>query len=118
MARMIVVCGLALMAPLPALAHVACPMAVEVSQGLVAPVAGWVEGVDSVLPTELAGLAVFDGRPEERAQLKYDDERRTAETLTQTWDLPANPRGYWITCRYANTKVTLTRQLPGTVTRC
>jgi hypothetical protein len=106
------------MTPSLAFADVTCPIAIEVTQRLAAPQDGWTEGVDAVLPTELASLAVFDGRPEERAQLIHDDEQATSETSTIGWDLPPNPRGYWITCQYANTTVTLTRALPQSATRC
>jgi hypothetical protein len=103
--------------PAPALAGVVCPMKIDVTQQLAAAQADWKEGA-AKLPTELSGLAVYDGPPEELAQLIHDDEKETDKTWTISWDLPTNPRGYWITCEYANTTVTLTRKLPDTVTRC
>jgi hypothetical protein len=50
--------------------------------------------------------------------LIHNNEEETDKTWTISWDLPAKPRGCWITCEYANTTVTLTRKLPETVTRC
>ncbi len=115
---LIVVCGLALAAPATARGGVSCPMTIAVTQQLAAPASGWTETSDEVLPTDLAGLGVFDGPPEERVQLVHDDERQASDSITLTWNLPANPRGHWIVCRYANTKVTLTRRLPDTATGC
>jgi len=101
----------------PALADVSCPLSITVSQALTAPVADWTEGAES-LPTELSGLTVFDGPPEELASLVPDGDSETDKTATEFWTLAANPRGYWITCRYSSTTVTLTRRLPDSATRC
>jgi hypothetical protein len=107
--------GLAL--PAAALADVSCPMKADVEEKLAAPQAGWTEG-QSGLPTELAGISVFDGPPEELADLVPDDGVDAADAHSDIWNLPKNERGYWLTCRYSSTTVTLTRQLPATVTRC
>jgi hypothetical protein len=103
--------------PAAALADVSCPMKIDVEEKLAAPQPGWTEGM-SGLPTELAGISVFDGPPEELAELVPDDGTDAADARTDIWNLPKNDRGYWLTCRYASTTVTLTRQLPPTVTRC
>jgi hypothetical protein len=107
----------AVAAPTAVLADVGCPMKVEVSQSLAAPQEGWTGGQDK-LPTELAGISVFDGPPEQLADLVPDDGTDTADTRSDIWTLAKNERGYWLTCRYSSTTVTLTRQLPATVTRC
>ncbi len=103
--------------PVSVLADVSCPMRIVVAQELTTPQAGWTEGADE-LPTELAGISVFDGPPEERADLVPDDGMDTDEARTDVWNLTQNDRGYWLTCRYSSTTVTLTRRLPATVTRC
>jgi len=110
--------GLATLVPVPAgAADLSCPMAIEVTQKLAAPQKGWTEGADK-LPIELSGIAVFDGPPSEMADLIPDEGPKTADTVSDTWDLPPSDRGYWLTCRYGNTNVTLTRQLPKSVKRC
>jgi len=111
------VVGVGLAAPGMAAADVSCPARIEVDQTLAAAVDGWTAGIDK-LPTELANISVFDGPPEELVQLIYDDTAETAATETAVWNLPSNPRGYWLTCHYASTTVTLTRRLPSSVTRC
>jgi hypothetical protein len=110
-----VACVLAL--PTVALADVSCPMKIDVDEKLTVPQPGWTEGL-SGLPTELAGISVFDGPPEELADLVPDDGVDAADARSDIWNLPKNDRGYWLTCRYSSTTVTLTRQLPATVTRC
>jgi len=110
---------LTLVACLPSavLADVGCPMKVEVRQALAAPQPGWTAGLDK-LPTEAAGVSVFEGLPEEMADLVPDDGKDAADTRSDIWNLPQSDRGYWLVCRYSNTTVTLARQLPATVTRC
>ncbi|MGH6887551.1 MAG: STY0301 family protein [Geminicoccales bacterium] len=103
--------------PAMALADVSCPMKIDVEQRLTAPQPGWTEGL-SGLPTELAGVSVFDGPPEELAGLIPDAGADAADVTSDIWNLSKNDRGYWLTCRYSSTTVTLTRQLPATVTRC
>lgn len=110
-------CVAALFASASALADVGCPMKIEVSQSLATPQEGWTDGREK-LPTELAGISVFDGPPEELADLVPDDGADTGDSRSDVWSLPKNERGYWLTCRYSSTTVTLTRQLPATVTRC
>ena len=89
---------------------------VETKQALAAPQSGWTAGL-SELPTEAVGVSVFDGPPEEMADL-VPESKDGADTRSDIWDLSQNDRGYWLVCRYANTTVTLIRQLPATVTRC
>ena len=120
-ARALAPCAIACLAALlPAsavAADLSCPMAIEATQKLATPQKGWTEGTDK-LPTELSGIAVFDGPPSEMADLIPDEGPKTADTTSDTWDLPPSDRGYWVTCRYGNSTVTLTRQLPKSVTRC
>src|SRR6185295_4025694 len=104
-------------APSAVSADVICPMKIGTLQGLTMGAAGWTVGVDS-LPTELAGISVFDGPPDQQAHLVPDNGAETGDTRSDIWTLPKNERGYWLTCRYSSTTVTLTRQLPATVTRC
>lgn len=97
---------------------ITCPFEIVVEQTLTEPVDGWTSEVDP-WPTELVNLSVFDGPPVELAELIYDEEIEDAETWTISWLLQVdNPRGYWIRCRYANTLVTITQQLPAGVARC
>jgi hypothetical protein len=92
-------------------------MSVGVAQSLTAPVAGWTEGAET-FPTQLSGVTVFDGPPEELASLVPDGDSEDDKTTTESWTLAANPRGYWITCHYSSTTVTLTQRLPDTARRC
>ena len=103
--------------PSPVLADVGCPMKVEVKQALATPQSGWTAGLDK-LPTEAAGVSVFEGPPEELADLVPDDGKDAADTRSDIWNLPQSDRGYRLVCRYANTTVILSRQLPATVSRC
>ena len=117
MIRGLCACVAALLASASALADIGCPKKIEVSQSLAAAQEGWTDGREK-LPTELAGISVFDGPPEQLADLVPDDGAESGDSRSDVWNLPKNERGYWLTCRYSSTTVTLTRPLPATVTRC
>jgi hypothetical protein len=118
MIRRLFACGFALLlAPASAFADVGCPQAVAVTQALAAPQPGWTAGLDK-LPMEVASISVFEGPPEELADLIPDDGKDAADTRSDIWNLPQSDRGYWLVCHYSSTTVTLARQLPATVTRC
>jgi len=118
MIKGLVSCGFTLLlAPTLAFAEVGCPQAVTVTQALGVPQSGWTAGLDK-LPTEPAGVSVFEGPPEEMADLIPDDGQDAADTRSDIWNLPHSDRGYWLVCHYSNTTVILSRQLPATVTRC
>lgn len=106
-----------LLAPTLAFADVGCPQAVTVTQGLGAPQSGWTAGLDK-LPTEAAGVSVFEGPPAEMADLIPDDGKDAADARSDIWNLPQCDRGYWLVCHYPNTTIILSRQLPAAVTRC
>jgi hypothetical protein len=108
---------LLLAAPLPAFAGVTCPLKIAVTQQLAAQGPGWKIGTTG-WPAALTALSVFDGTPENHYALRQDDERQDEKTWTVIWNLPPRPHPYWITCRYVNTTITLSRPLPATVTRC
>jgi hypothetical protein len=109
--------ALLLAAPAPAFAGVTCPLKIQVTQQLAAQGPGWKVGTTG-WPAALTALSVFDGTPENHYALRQDDERQDEKTWTVIWNLPPRPHPYWITCRYANTTITLSRPLPATVTRC
>ena len=97
-------------------AQIECPSTISVEQKAAAPNEWSVD--NSKQPAELAAVTIFDGPPEERASLKYDDERTAKDEIIQTWLLPASTRGYWIVCGYANTIAQLKRKLPDDVRSC
>ncbi len=118
MIKGLVICGFTLLlAPTLTFADVGCPQAVTVTQVPGAPQSGWTAGLDK-LPMEAAGVSVFEGPPEEMADLIPDDGKDAADTRSDIWNLPHSDRGYWLVCHYSNTTVILSRQLPATVTRC
>jgi hypothetical protein len=97
-------------------ADISCPLHVSVEQKASAPNQWSLEYSKS--PAELSSVMIFDGPPEDQASLKYDDERTTSDEIIQTWQLPANDRGYWIMCGYSNTTAQLRRKLPSDVVGC
>lgn len=111
---------LPLLAFLPAKAAdpLSCPATVQVRQQLAAPVPGWSAGIDK-LPNALAGITFFDGSPSGNASLAPDKQSRVSGKEVAVWTFdPANSRPAFLACRYANTSVTLQRELPKAVRSC
>ena len=100
-----------------AAADIVCPAEVAVDQRVSAALAGWTAG-NNGFKNELAGVTIYDGPPEQGASLVYDDEKTSADTITQTWKLVPSSRGYWLTCGYSNTSAQLTQKIPTDATRC
>jgi len=107
----------ALAGPRRACAQATCPPELAVEQKAVAPESGWTVTY-SPYQTAIAGVTIFDGPPSEQASLVPDNQKTTADTVIQTWQLAGSGRGYWLQCEYANTTAQLYRGLPASVTRC
>ncbi|WP_341676657.1 STY0301 family protein [Niveibacterium sp. SC-1] len=105
------VVGQALAAELP------CPAQIGTVQHLPKPESGW-ELSTLPWPQRLNGIALFDGPPGEGAELK-PELFGGKEPLRASWDLDrANPRGYWLQCRYDGTRLVLSRRIEPAPTRC
>jgi len=63
-------------------------------------------------------VTFFDGPPDDQASLVYDDFAKEKDSSIATWQLPRNPRGYWIKCSYSNTTLELARSLPEATASC
>jgi hypothetical protein len=90
------------------------PPTIETKQEAKTIPAGWIALTDTV-PNQIAGITVFDGRPEQKASLVPDkEERQKAENrLLVTWRLdPSSTEGIWLTFSYASTSVVLAKPLP------
>jgi hypothetical protein len=93
-----------------------CPAAIEVKEALAKPVVGWSESA-SPDPHPLAGVTIFDGKPEERASLVGTEKNLSKAERQSTWDL-ALGRAYWLSCSYANSSVVLSRPIDKTARAC
>lgn len=106
-----------LLAAAPAVPEVAgCPGTIAVKQSLDGPVPGWSEGRVAE-PHRLAGITIFDGKPEQLAALQGEDRVLSKTKTATSWKFAEN-REYWMRCSYAGTVVTLDRLLPRTTSRC
>jgi hypothetical protein len=114
-------CLAALLAAVPAAAadKIACPAEIKAATPqLATPVEGWTARAD-IVPTQLSGVAFYEGAPKDGGSLTPDDEKHAKSKITSTWRLGAMGSGpYWLGCRYANTALTLERQLPSGVKEC
>ena len=68
------------------------------------------------LSHRLDNLALFDGDPDERAQLKPDNGDSDA---LHYWSLDRrNPRPFYLVCHYRETAITLQQALPAGISYC
>ncbi|MGL6239817.1 STY0301 family protein [Aeromonas dhakensis] len=100
-----------------------CPATIETRQQLLGTTQGW----QAVTPNEpgeqhqplrhrLENLALFDGDPDERAQLKPDNGDSHA---IHYWSLDRhNPRPFYLVCHYQETAITLQQALPAGLGYC
>jgi hypothetical protein len=96
----------------------ACPATVNVHQQLTAPVAGWSAVNDDALH-QLAGVTFYDGPPQEKASLVYDDITKAAGKQIAKWTFaPRRERATWIACSYSGTSVVLAKTLPPGIASC
>ena len=95
----------------------ACPPHVRVTpQQQVAAPEGWRVQEDAGFHW-LRGAELFDGDPSERAQLREEGENR--QQRMTWWDIdPANPRGYFIVCRYEGLEAGIVARVPAGLRRC
>ncbi|MGB8841341.1 MAG: STY0301 family protein [Aliidongia sp.] len=104
----------------PALAtDLICPPDIKtMTAQLAVPVEGWSAHVEPA-PNHLKGITFYEGPPSDGASLVPDDQRRGKSTSTMVWKFAAlGPGSFWLRCRYANTTMTLERQLPASVAEC
>jgi hypothetical protein len=90
------------------------PPTIETRQEVKMIPAGWV-ALPEAVPNQVAGITVFDGRPEQKASLVPDNEEKQKDKnrLAVTWQLaPLSPEGIWLTFSYASTSVVLAKPLP------
>jgi hypothetical protein len=90
------------------------PASVSVEQQIVDPPVGWLVRPEPV-KHRVTRVTVHEGRPEERAVLRHDEEETRGDRRILEWKLqPDGPaERYWISVHYASTEITLSRPLPG-----
>lgn len=111
-----VVGGATAAAPSKALVD-ACPAQLPVRQAVSAPIAGWT-ALDQQGNYPFVRVAFYPGPPTEASLIVPSVEFHGQAGLHDRWDLPRRHGGYWMTCAYANTSATLTRQLADDVDFC
>jgi hypothetical protein len=109
-----VVLGVAL---LPAArAEVSCPGQLSVQQRAEVP-NGWSASYGETAP-RLVGVAVFDGPPGNRINLKFDQRRQSARETVLTWKLADTPRSHYLQCSYERTTAVIATALPPGLRQC
>ncbi|CAJ1919121.1 hypothetical protein HLBENOHH_04165 [Aeromonas dhakensis] len=100
-----------------------CPATIETRQQLLGTTQEWQAVTRNELGEQhqplrhrLENLALFDGDPDERAQLKPDNGDSHA---IHYWSLDRhNPRPFYLVCHYQETAITLQQALPAGIGYC
>jgi hypothetical protein len=90
------------------------PPTIETKQEVKKIPAGWVALMEKT-PSLIAGITVFDGRPERKASLvpTTEEKQKAGNMLFVMWQLsPTTNEGIWITVSYSSTSVVLAQALP------
>jgi hypothetical protein len=95
----------------------ACPAQLPVKQTITETIAGWAP-LNQQGSYPFVRVAFYPGPPAETSLIVPTVEYKGQTGLHDRWDLPRRPNGYWMTCAYANTTATVTRQLAGDVDFC
>jgi len=93
-----------------------CPETISVTQSLAKQEQGW-KASTSDTPARLAGVTFLDGPPEQKASLVNDGESRVNGKQIATWRFGAKSQ-IWLSCRYANSSIVLSRALPKGTAAC
>lgn len=96
--------------------QVHCPENISVKQSLAQPLQGWKESA-SDMPNRLAGVTFFDGPPEQKASLVYDDEHVIKRKQIATWRFTRQSK-IWVSCGYSGSNIELSKALTEGTTSC
>ncbi len=96
-----------------------CPASVSARQKIESTPAGWVAGQSDLL-SQLSGVTFYSGRPSEKASLVYDKwtEKNGTGSAVWTFSSSSNSERIWLECSYANTSVTLAKELSKNISEC
>ena len=95
-----------------------CPDTIDAKQQLTSSVDGWTTILDDT-PHHLANITFYDGPPQGRASLVYDQTTQAGGKETAKWHFtPRADRQIWVACSYAGTAIVLTRGLPSNTRTC
>ena len=95
----------------------ACPAQLPVRQTISETIAGWTP-LNQQGSYPFVRVAFYPGPPAETSLIVPTIEFQGQAGLHDGWDLPPRPSGYWMTCTYANTAASVTRQLPAGIDFC
>jgi len=115
----IIGCGMAFaMATLATAKDDYCPASVTAKQQIQNAPVGWVVS-HSNMPSALAGITLYNGPPSENVSLVYDKWSRRNGLAYAVWKCAAaSKERIWLRCVYANTTVTLDKELPAGTSQC
>jgi hypothetical protein len=95
-----------------------CPASVTASQEIQNAPAGWALSHGD-LPSPLSGITLYSGPPSENASLVYDKWTKRNGFAYAIWKFSRDSKyRIWLRCIYANTTITLDKELPAGISEC
>lgn len=94
-----------------------CPPALKIQQNIDGEQTGW-QALNSHEKHPYVGVSFSEGTPDKKIILAPSSEKKVRGALLAVWALPKSADGYWVSCLYAETSVTVARKLPDDVTYC
>lgn len=94
-----------------------CPLALKVNQTTQSITSDWkIFNSDEKHP--YVGVSFSEGSPDKKVILAPDKEKKIKGGVLAVWHLPTSAEGYWVSCLYAETSVTIARRLPSNIQSC
>jgi hypothetical protein len=96
-----------------------CPPQIHTNQSVSGKTPdGWSAARETRYPQSLKAIDVFDGLPQEHADLVPDDEQNQDPSKAIWTFEKKKENSIWFACAYSGTDVLLTKELPRDITQC
>jgi hypothetical protein len=94
-----------------------CPSRLTVQEDIKQSLNGW-QKYSAHESHPLVNVFFSEGEPEKQVILPPTGKGKVKGAFVSEWKLPKSAKGYWVSCVYDDTSVTLARKMPDDVTYC
>ena len=94
-----------------------CPPVLKTKQSIDGEQTGW-QAFNSHEKHPYVSVSFSEGTPNKKIILAPSSEKKVRGKLLAVWTLPKSTEGYWVSCLYGETSVTVARKLPDDVSYC
>lgn len=94
-----------------------CPLELSIKQTLQNSQTDW-KTFNSHEKHPYVGVSFSEGSPDKKVILAPSTEKKMKDGINATWEFSPSAEGYWVSCLYAETSVTVSQKLPSKVQAC